>query len=275
MTTQPAEAGDSRRRRTREEVRVGYRMGGAPVATTPPTPLPPPQPKAPTRLPPVQAPVVAAAPKPPKDLTTPAVSINIQLPTLDVRKRFKRLAQPVTKPLTLAYKHRGISLGLLAGLLVLGGGGWVAYHHRSSAQGSAAGSSGGGDVSTHAVAATPTFTPVVPVSKPDLGKVGAQSAFDGNHKVYSYIDSINKQRITVSEQQPAIGTSAATAAETASKSLNANKVITTSAGDIYVYTNTKYSAQTVVGSVNNLLIFLQSSQIIGDNDWKTYVENLQ
>jgi hypothetical protein len=126
----------------------------------------------------------------------------------------------------------------------------------------------------------PPFTVVVPSSKPKLATPdGVHAAYDGNKNVYTYSDSIGQDGFVVS-QQPI--PDQFNTAEDAISSIGpkiygptaTSHTVATHAGEAYVTVSSK-GAQTVVFSVHNLLMFIQSSHDFSDIEIEDYVNLLQ
>jgi hypothetical protein len=125
----------------------------------------------------------------------------------------------------------------------------------------------------------PPFTVVRPSTKPKLGTPdGVHAAYDGNKNTYSYGDSIGGNGFIVSQQPvPPQFKDGAAAVDKIGPTLNTTPghIISTLFGDAYVSVNAKTGAQSVVATVRNLLIFIQSSHKFTDSELTDYINALQ
>lgn len=122
----------------------------------------------------------------------------------------------------------------------------------------------------------PTFVPVAPKDKPQLAQGNSRgTAFDGRRDSYSYTDSMGGVPFTVSEQpMPATFSSASQGLAAVAKSVGASTVIPTKGLSAYETNNSKTSTQTIVFSVNNLLVFIQSYFPHNNGAWAQYINSL-
>lgn len=130
---------------------------------------------------------------------------------------------------------------------------------------------------TQVARSSPSFQPVAPVTKPQLGDFASHvTAYDGRRDTYSYADSISGNRITISEQ-PApknLGSTEQMLQKIASQTGASDKIDTTN-GQAFIRTSQETGAQTVVCSVDGLLVFINSSTKFQDADWVKYISDLQ
>jgi hypothetical protein len=123
----------------------------------------------------------------------------------------------------------------------------------------------------------PTFTPVVPKTKPELASLATgKTAYDSQHNTYSYKDTLRGTSFLVSEQPvPSTFKSTQEAVTKIAASVGAKEPILLSRGQAYIYTDNRSNAQTVVAAVKNLLVFINSPFRHDPAEWKDYLENLQ
>jgi hypothetical protein len=128
-----------------------------------------------------------------------------------------------------------------------------------------------------ATSVKPPFTPVAPKDKPELAQGGSdKTAYDGNRDVYSYTDSLLGTSLTVSQQvRPPNFASAQQAVSQVAKSAGAREPIQFKDGTAYLSTDAKTGAQTIIASVKELLIFIQSPYRHSAQDWQAYLDSLQ
>ena len=121
----------------------------------------------------------------------------------------------------------------------------------------------------------PSFSPLVPAGESQLSDLRG-SAYDSTHNSYTYDDLYLGVPIRVSEQPLPNGNpnTSITVARVAA-SLHATSTINTDSGLAYMTTSGTYGKQTIVFSKNNLLFFIQSSDIIEQAAWSSYIDNLQ
>lgn len=121
----------------------------------------------------------------------------------------------------------------------------------------------------------PPFSPLVPPGESQLSDLRG-SAYDSIHNSYTYDDLYLGVPIRVSEQPLTSGipNTSITVARVA-VSLHATSTINTDSGLAYITANGTYGKQTIVFSKNNLLIFIQSSDIIEQAAWSSYIDNLK
>lgn len=123
----------------------------------------------------------------------------------------------------------------------------------------------------------PTFKPIAPKSKPTLGQGNSQAtSFDGKLDSYSFTDSLDGVPLTVSQQPiPATFSSATEALASVAKSMNAKTVIPTSLGSpAYEAYDANTSTQSLIFTINNLLIFIQSNFQHSNSQWTNYIDSL-
>lgn len=206
----------------------------------------------------------AGATPPQPDLT---ININLQKIKLP-RSQLSKLKLPNFRLIRLRpSKKIALALVIMAGgvatYFILAGG-----SHPNAGQASA---------SAAPVRTSPSFQTVAPVSKPQLGEfAGHVTAYDGKRDIYSYADSINGDRITISEQ-PApknLGTIDQALQKIATQA-GASHKIDTKNGSAYIRTDQETGAQTVVCSVDDVLLFINSSTGFSDADWLKYISDLQ
>lgn len=214
------------------------------------------------------------------------VSIQINIPQFQ-RPQFTRVRRAYRYVLTqfkrLTHKQL-IIIGAVAAVIIVS---WIgaaitqhAVKHRTAAQQSGTASQSAAGGATGDVASSkPDFTPVVPSGKSSLATPdNTHARYDATKQSYSFFDSIDGKQVTVSQQRMASSTEAAQDALQAAKNLqNANTTghkIQTGWGEATVLINQKYNTLMVVFSVQDKLVFLQSTNIIGDNVLVKYVNSL-
>jgi hypothetical protein len=209
---------------------------------------------------------------PPEEAKPPAptsVTININLAKLKLPKP----KLPKVKLPALPYKR--LAYGFMA-LAVVAYGGLAAYHwQRQHAQKSAAASAG--HVSAQPLRQAPSFTPAAPKNKPQLGAIGdSQTAYDGSRDSFSFIDSLNGNQLTVSQQPLPGGSGTPQQAVTkVASQIGAAHQIVFDNGVAYLDNNPKSNSQTVIFSVKGLLIFINSPFNHPDDAYKAYIESLE
>lgn len=120
------------------------------------------------------------------------------------------------------------------------------------------------------------FTPAVPSTEQQLAiPDNVRAKFDPSKNNYSFVDLIANKQLTVSEQPLASSDVAKQQVISAAKLLHATVPLNTGWGTAYIATNQKYNSQTVVVSVRELLIFLQSPFSFTNDQWATYINSLQ
>ena len=240
---------------------------------------------------PLQPPAEPAKPEPKPDAKAaqPAtVSIQIHIPALQTEK-FHRVKDKLldwledsyqaVRSLIAANRRRSLIIALvtvlvLVGLfvppLVLG------KHGKGGNQGGAAAGSSAGAATSYA---KPPFDVVVPSSKPKLATPdGVHSAYDGKRNTYSFSDNIGGDGFIVSQQPiPSSFKGGQDAVTKIGPTLGDSTPvkISTLFGEAYIATNPKTSAQSVVVSVRDLLVFMQSAHDFKDSEWVTYINALQ
>jgi hypothetical protein len=232
-----------------------------------------------------------AVPPPVSPQSTPAaspaatVSIQIHMPSLQnsrlarawrlVWRSPRRLAAWYTTQFNL-YRARTISLSILATMALVGVVMVPVLH--LTAHGGASQATSAGALSPKY--SKPPFTVVVPSSKPKLATPdGVHAAYDGTKNVYTFSDSIGSDGFIVSEQPiPTQFNTAADAINSIGPKIYgptaSSSSVNTFAGEAYVTTSTK-GAQTVVFSVHNLLMFIQSAHKFSDTAIQDYINLMQ
>jgi hypothetical protein len=131
--------------------------------------------------------------------------------------------------------------------------------------------------SSHAAAQAkkPSFSPLVPSGESQLSDLSG-GAYDSAHNSYTYDDLYLGVPIRVSEQPiPTDKSNSSSTVARVAASLHATSTINTDSGLAYLTANGTYGKQTIVFSKNNLLIFIQSSDIVEPAAWSTYIDSLQ
>lgn len=143
-------------------------------------------------------------------------------------------------------------------------------------QGSASGGSAGGVAKPK----KPNYDVVHPSTKPQLANPdGVHAAYDSKRESYSFRDYIGQNGFIVSQQPvPAKFQDGAAAVSAIAPTLNQDvkpEALKTLFGTAYVSTNPKYGSQSVVFSIRNLLLFIQSAHAFTDEEWTNYINALQ
>jgi len=122
-----------------------------------------------------------------------------------------------------------------------------------------------------------SFTPVAPANNPDLGNYAfAKTSYDSSTGTYTYIDVLDGKVFSVTEQViPSQYSSGQDAVDKIATSINATDQIITTKVVAYMLTDAKSGQQTIVFSMNKLLIVINSNFQHPDSDWKSYIETLQ
>jgi hypothetical protein len=197
------------------------------------------------------------------------ISIQISMPSLP------KLHWPKIKLPELPYRR--IAIWTAAGastLVVLTGGFYLTRHFIFKTRPL---SVAGGSASLAGKLTSPTFVPVAPKNHLELAEGKSQAtAFDGKRDSYSYTDTIENVPLTVSEQPiPANFSSAQQAISSIARSMNATSTLKTHGTVAYEAKNSKTSTQTIIFTMDNLLIFMQSNFQHDDGSWENYINSLQ
>ncbi len=223
-----------------------------------------------------------------KGKTPATVSIQIHLPTFQF-KRLRRLIATckhgwgfATGWISQQFRtSRNRSVGICVAIIVVLLGVFVPpLLNLGGKAKTGTGSTTGGSAGADAGYEKPPFVVVAPSSKPKLATPdGVHAAYDGVKNSYSFSDSISGNGFTVSQQPiPPQFSDGQTAVDSIAPTLNKGvtpvnlKPIT---GPAYLSTNPKYDSQTVVASIRNLLIFIQSSHAFKPVEWENYLNTLQ
>jgi len=257
-----------------------------PASSAPPAPMPPPRPRSAATAnrytPRSAASVAGQTPQSAADptVTVPAanVTININVPKLRLPEaaKLKQLARPVRfrRP-ALPYKRLAVGVTAAACLLTAGLAGHNYLAGRQARQPAAA--IGQSKTAGSVVARTaPSFTPLSPAGKPQLGQAAAgKTAYDGTKDSYSYADMLNGTPLTLSQQPIPAGSTAAATVAKAAAALGAREQIATKNGTAFLATDSKSGSQVIVSAQKNILILIQSPFRHSGDDWKAYLETLQ
>jgi len=123
--------------------------------------------------------------------------------------------------------------------------------------------------------ATLNFTPVVPTDESQLADLGS-NAFVPAHDSYTFDDLFLAEPLQVSEQPVPSGySSVASAVSKVANSLHATTQIAITGGTAYLATDSSTKKQTVVLSMNDLLLFIQSDYPHTVTQWQAYIGNLR
>lgn len=137
-------------------------------------------------------------------------------------------------------------------------------------------SSTNSDSSTKSSSKVAPFAPVVPVGESQLADLGGD-AYDSVHQVYTFDDLYMAEPLQVSEQElpTQYGSVVATIAAVA-KAVKATTPIPTNSGVTgYMYEDPKSQADTVIYSMEGLLVLIKSSYPHSTAEWAQYLESLQ
>lgn len=238
---------------------------------------------------PRQQPSVTAAPAPSQSAADTTVSINIQLPSLNVRalKRsfaafFGRLWNGLGAVWSTLTAHKAPVLAVL-GIVVVAGAAVALWPGHKPGSGSAitgSGSHSGTSAGAGPKLAKPDFTVLVPKAKPQLATPnGKTSAFDGTRDSFSFVDSIQNYGFVVSEQAlPKNFSSGKEAVSKIAPTLIANAEqapLTISSGTAMLLTSKDNGTQSIVASVGDVLLFIRSSHGFDAGTWANYLSSLQ
>jgi hypothetical protein len=206
------------------------------------------------------------APKPSSTGTN--ITINLDLSKIKLPK------PPKIKLPGFPYRRLAASLVLLAVMVV--GSSALYHHHQQSVEASKL--EAARKATTGPSRTTPSFAPLVPKDKPELAKLDPKNkdiAYDGNRDTYSFMDKLDSNNITISEQPlPANLGEPQQAVNQVAKQINAKEPISLNDGVAYSSSD-KSGAQTVVFSAKNLLIFINSPFHHEAASYKFYIDNLQ
>jgi hypothetical protein len=227
----------------------------------------------------VRRPTITTADQPSKAETTAqpveGVSIHINIPEWH-KPEFKR-----TKAAWIALRphltrNRVITISTTVAVLALLWGGLAVLKHQGDVRHARElADSSNGQPKVLSAQSKPTFTPAVPSGKEDLlTPDGTHSKFDASKGSYSYLDTLSGKQIIVSEQALPSADAAKTTAAKAAKSFNTDATIKTGWGTVYIQ-NAQSGGQRVVASVRELLVLVQTSYSLTNDQWKTYINSLQ
>jgi|GEM_PF-3497418 hypothetical protein len=210
------------------------------------------------------------------------VSIQINFPQIRLKKpQFKR-TKAVLQGLRGLFTKKRLIIGasVMAVLVVLAATGVITKHvatnNKSIATKGLAATVSGGTTAPDISAPKPDFAPMVPAGKSNLATPdNTHSRYDATKQSYSYIDNIDGKQFTVSQQKVDSTADAQTAVTQAAKNLNALIPLKTNQGGAYLLTNQKYNSQTIVFSLKDYLLFIQSSTVLTNDQWATYINSLQ
>jgi hypothetical protein len=268
----PAAGAEAELRQRRVQQANSYQPRPVAPPLTPPTAAVPPQSSTPISAP----------------NTTPAATVSIQIHMPSFRgsrvaravqaawQSLRRLSNWYTSQFALN-RARTVGFSALLTLAVVGAFILPLLHLIHGGADHATGSSAGALSPKYS---KPPFTVVVPSSKPKLATPdGVHAAYDGTKNVYTYSDSIGGNGFIVSEQPiPEQFNAAADAINSIGPKIYgptaANSTVNTFAGDAYVTLSNK-GAQTIVFSVRNLLMFIQSAHKFSDTAIQDYINSMQ
>jgi hypothetical protein len=209
-----------------------------------------------------------------KLVNTPAttnINININLPHLPSLKKLKvsRLQPPA-----LPYKRIATITVLLAAAI----GGSIVFYHNHQQKIEAAKLARAKVAAAVPARSSPSFVPLVPKDKPQLGDYSSKNksiAYDGNRDTYSFIDILDANNLTVSEQPlpTGMGTTSQTIA-TIARQIGAKDPILLKNDTAYIK-SVKNGGQTIVFSMKDLLVFINSPFDHPDEAYKAYIESLE
>lgn len=121
----------------------------------------------------------------------------------------------------------------------------------------------------------PNFTPIVPAGKSQLADLGSESSFNATKDSYTFNDLLLGLPIQVSEQPlPSGYSSSASVVAALAKDINAGQTVNFKDGVAYLNSDSSTGKQTLVLSKDNLLIFIQSLNVIDINSWANYINSL-
>ena len=126
--------------------------------------------------------------------------------------------------------------------------------------------------------ASPTFKPVIPSAKPQLAQAGKGGAsFDGTKNSYSYEDDISGTPFVVSQQPlPSASSNPQSIINKIAASLGAKLSFKLPNGTTgYIATSSQSQNQTIVFTMNSVLIFIQSAFNHPVQQWQQYIATLQ
>ncbi|MDB5160657.1 MAG: hypothetical protein JWO96_37 [Candidatus Saccharibacteria bacterium] len=209
----------------------------------------------------VGAPVVNAP-------TPTNITINLQFPKIKIPAA--RLAKLRSSIPVLPYRRIVVSCTLIC---LIGLAGLFGYRHfRSPSH-----SQSPNQTASHIIRSSPSFQPIVPKDKPELATLGnSKTAYDGSKDVFSYIDTFQNFQLTISQQPlPTSFGTAQAAIDRVAASIGARETIGYNSGTAYAKTDNKANSQSLVLSLNGLLIFIQSPFRHSAFDWTYYINSLQ
>ena len=115
------------------------------------------------------------------------------------------------------------------------------------------------------------FTPLIPQSDTD-----PQYRFDADTQVLSYHTDYDDARLTIS-QQPApdnLHTDSEQLDQIA-QYLGAEEAVASAKGTVYIASDEESNEQTVFFATEETLVFIQSQQLLTNQQWRQYVEDLE
>jgi hypothetical protein len=209
---------------------------------------------------------------PPEPQESPPAGTNITI-NLDLSK-IKLPKPPKIKLPNWPYRRLAVSLAVLT--LIVVGLSTLYHHHQQTVE--TAKLEAARRAVTGPTRTTPSFTPLVPKDEPELAKLDPKNkdiAYDGNRDTYSFMDKLDNNNITISEQPlPANLGEPQQAINHVAKQINAKEPINLNDGVAYASSD-KSGSQTIVFSAKDLLIFINSPFHHEVASYKFYIDNLQ
>lgn len=190
-----------------------------------------------------------------------AVSINISIPRLSLKKPSIKIP-----PALLARKKWAVA-GVA--IIIVAAGVTTAFLMKTDS---------GKDADKPGVLAENTQKADFAYSLPKGNSEGLDGAvkYDAQRKVVNYKDSIGGVEITISQQPlpEAFKQDTEAKVKKIAEEFSATKTIATANPTAYIGTSAK-GPQTVIFSKKDLLVFIQSTKVIDDHDWAEYITSLQ
>ncbi len=215
---------------------------------------------------------------PAEELGATHITVNLNLPKIkppDLKKLKKPKLKALPKP-----KRAVVLLSAYAVVMLLAG---VVTHSlvfsNPASHEVAQGTTNSQQVlaANNTVATKASFTPIAPASHPELGAYAKDKTYyDPKRDEYSYMDSMQGDQFTVSQQVlPEKYSSGQDAVDKISASLAAKEPIVTASGIAYMNTAADTGKQTIVLSMKGLIVFIQSGAKHSVSDWANYIATLK
>ncbi len=198
-----------------------------------------------------------------QDTQQPLIAVNLTLPNFSL----PRLRLPAWRP-TRGQKRGAIGALLVIGLLV---GGWMLSGKlaKKPEQTTAV------PKTTIAVATDLGFVPLAPAGRGNLVPGKSNPYYNSAKKFYQYNENYKGAAITLNEQPFPEKLSKKAEMDKLRKSINAKDSFTTTFGTVYIATDENSGAQRLILTNKYLLMFLQSTKTLSNDQWVEYIESFE